>query len=89
MTRVVIQPAGNKDSRKHFVDTIENPIELIKYKELIGINFDALNRISKDGRVALWGVTPGKNGANESKYKKLSEGDIVFFTRDKIGRAHV
>ncbi len=82
MTRVVIQPAGNKDSRKHFVDTIENPVELAKYKDLIGINFEALNRLSKDGKIALWGVTSGKNGSNESKYRKLSEGDIVFFTRD-------
>jgi hypothetical protein len=23
MTRVIIQPASNKDSRKHFVDTVE------------------------------------------------------------------
>jgi len=82
MTRVVIQPAGNKDSRKHFVDTIENPVELAKYKDLIGMNFEALNRLSKDGKIALWGVTSGKNGSNESKYRKLSEGDIVFFTRD-------
>jgi hypothetical protein len=82
MTRVVIQPAGNKDSRKHFVDTIQNPVELAKYKDLIGMNFEALNRLSKDGKIALWGVTSGKNGSNESKYRKLSEGDIVFFTRD-------
>ncbi len=82
MTRVVIQPAGNKDSRKHFVDTIVNPVDLTLYRDLIGIHFEPLNRIAKDGKVALWGVTPGKNGANESKYKKLSEGDLVFFTRD-------
>jgi hypothetical protein len=82
MTRVAIQPAGNKDSRKQFVDTIENPVDLQQYKDLLGIQFEPLNRISKDGKVALWGVTPGKNGSNESKYKKLNVGDLVFFTRD-------
>jgi hypothetical protein len=83
VTKVAIQPAGNKDSRRHFVDTIENPVELTRYRDLLGRHFEPLNRISKDGKIALWGVTPGKNGVNESKYKKLSTGDLVFFTRDK------
>lgn len=78
--RVIIQPAANEDSRKHFEDTVENPVDLILHKELLGINYEPLFAISKIGKIALWGVTPGKNGANESKYKKLSIGDVVFFT---------
>lgn len=82
MSRVVIQPAGNKDSRKHFVDTIENQVDLQKHKYLLGVHYEPLKKVSKDGKVALWGVTPGKNGSNESKYRKISIGDLVFFTRD-------
>ncbi len=83
MTRVIIAPASNADSRKHFVDTIENPVKIAKYKEFFGSEYATLDRLSNNGKIALWGVTPGKNGSNEGKYNKLSIGDMVFFTRDK------
>ena len=83
MTRVIIQPAGNKDSRKHFVDTVENPVDLNQFKNQTGSEYEKLLEISDQGKLRLWGVTPGKNGSNISKYKKLSVGDYVYFTRDK------
>lgn len=82
MTRVIIQPASNKDSRKHFVDTVENPVDLSVHRELIGPEYERLMSLSEDGKIAMWGVTPGKNGANLSKFKKIEVGDFVFFTRD-------
>ena len=82
MTRVVIQPAGNKDSRKHFVDTIENPVDLSLHRASAGSDFARLMELSDDGKIAMWGVTPGKNGANQSKFNKIEIGDFVFFTRD-------
>ena len=82
MTRVIIQPASNKDSRKHFVDTIENPVNLLLHKSSAGSDFSKLMELSENGKVAMWGVTPGKNGANLSKFKKIEVGDFVFFTRD-------
>ncbi len=83
MTQVVIQPASNKHSRNHFVDTVENPVEINKFKQLIGADFESLLLLSTKGKVPLWGVTPGKNGANLSKYGRLRVGDVVFFTRAK------
>lgn len=82
MTRVVIQPAGNKFGRKHFVDTIENPVEISRHRELLGKDFYSLNELADEGKLAFWGVTPGKNKVNVNKFKKLSTGDVVFFTRD-------
>jgi len=82
MTRVIIQPASNKDSRKHFVDTVENPVDLSLHQSSAGSDFDTLMQLSENGKVAMWGVTPGKNGANLSKFKKIEVGDFVFFTRD-------
>jgi hypothetical protein len=83
MPRVVIQPAGNKESRKHFTETVENPVDLNLLKNNSGSEYEKLIKVSEKGKIALWGVTPGKNGANISKYRKLSVGDMVFFTRDK------
>jgi hypothetical protein len=82
MTRVIIQPASNKDSRKHFIDTVENPVDLLLHQSSAGSDFDKLIQLSDNGKVAMWGVTPGKNGANLSKFKKIEVGDFVFFTRD-------
>ena len=78
MTRVIIQPASNKDSRKHFVDTVENPVDLSLHQPSAGSDFDKLMQLSENGKVAMWGVTPGKNGANLSKFKKIEVGDFVL-----------
>ena len=82
MTRVIIQPASNKESRKHFVDTVENPVDLLLHQSSAGSDFAKLMELSENGKVAMWGVTPGKNGANLSKFNKIEIGDFVFFTRD-------
>lgn len=82
MPRVIIQPASNKDSRKHFVDTVENPVDLGLHQASAGSDLSRLMELSENGKVAMWGVTPGKNGANLSKFKKIEVGDYVFFTRD-------
>jgi hypothetical protein len=84
---VAIQPAGSPASRKHYLDTVENLVKISLYEELIGTDLVSLQKISKNGATALWGVTPGKNNANVSKYKKMSVGDIVIFTRDKTAFA--
>lgn len=80
---VVIQPAGNPASREHYLDTVESLVNISQYQELIGNTFLDLQRVSKNGKTALWGVTPGTNDANVSKYKKLVPGDLVIFTREK------
>ena len=78
MTRVIIQPASNKDSRKHFVDTVENPVDLLLHQPSAGSDFAKLMELSENGKVAMWGVTPGKNGANLSKFNKIEIGDFVI-----------
>ena len=78
---VAIQPAGNEFSRKHYQDTVENLVDLEKYKGILGADSDDLYSIAEAGRIALWGITPGSNGVNISKYQKLEPGDTVLFTR--------
>ena len=68
---VVIQPAGSPASREHYIDTVESLVNISLYQDLIGSTFFDLKRVSKNGKTALWGVTPGTNDVNVSKYKKL------------------
>lgn len=82
MAKVIIQPASNKESRKHFLETVENPVDLSVHRKLIGPEYERLMSLSENGKIAMWGVTPGKNGANISKFNKIEVGDFVFFTRD-------
>lgn len=79
---LLIQPAGNRDSRIHYRDTIENPVPFDKHKDLLGDDFQGLLRHFPHGAAPMWGVTPGKNNVNVSKYNKISVGDLVVFTRD-------
>lgn len=88
MTKVVIQPASSSASRQHFLDTVQTPVKLEEYKNYIGKDFQSLVELSDDGSLAFWGVTPGHNGANISKYQKIRVGDIVIFTRDSWVFAH-
>ena len=67
---VAIQPAGNEFSRKHYQDTVENPVDLKQYEKVLGSDAKDLFSISEAGKIALWGVTPGTNGVNISKFQK-------------------
>jgi len=78
---VAIQPAGNEFGRQHYVDTVENLVDLNKFSDFLGDDKEDLFAISDNGKIALWGVTPGTNGVNVSKYDKLEPGDTVLFTR--------
>ena len=80
---VAIQPAGNSASIKHYKDTVENLVQISQYEELIGTDLASLQKVSKNGATAMWGVTPGTNNANVSKYNKLAVGDLVIFTKNK------
>jgi len=85
MTLVVLQPAGNKDAREHYVDTIENPVTLDSIKDhLTAEEFDDLSNRFPKGFVFFWGVTPGKNNANVGKWEKITEGDVVLFASEKF-----
>ncbi|MEH0861974.1 hypothetical protein [Halobacteriovorax sp. DPLXC-1] len=78
--KVVLQPCGNKDSRQHYVDTIENKVKLADHDELRAL---VEAELFPSGEAAVWGVTPGKNNTNVSKYNKASTGDVVLFFKNK------
>lgn len=78
-----IQPAGSPASRKHYQDTIERPVDLAANADVLAGDGDLLMRTLGVTAVPMWGVTPGTRSVNETKYRRLSVGDIVVFTRKK------
>lgn len=81
---VAIQPAGSPESRTHYADTVARPVDVALHAQLLEDEQRAnLLSVATDGRIALWGVTPGKGGVNSRKYQRLRVGDLVLFTRDK------
>lgn len=80
MTQVVLQPSANKDSREHYQDTIENPVDLRVHRDLLGeATFKHLASLFPTGVAAMWGVTPGLNGANQRKWERMELGASVLF----------
>lgn len=82
MTSVVLQPAGNAASRKHYADTIENPVILSDMEQYLDEpDQRILESIYPSKVVPTWGVTPGKTGQNQKKWNRLEVGDITLFAR--------
>lgn len=81
MNKVILQPSSNKDSRKHYVDTIENPVSIELLKEYLSEEvITQLKDFYPDGTVPTWGVTPGKNNVNVRKWGRIETGDVTFFS---------
>src|SRR5215211_634826 len=79
---IVLQPAGGPQSRTNYLDTIENPVDLASYAEILGADYAPLAALYPQGRAPLWGVTPGVGDANVPKYNRMEVGDTVLFARD-------
>jgi hypothetical protein len=80
--QVVLQPAGQAAATIHYQDTIATPVSLSRLKShLKPADFDDLLRIYPGGLAPVWGVTPGKEGQNEKRWKRMNVGDVVFFAK--------
>lgn len=82
MNQIILQPAGDSDANIHFIDTIKNPVEVSRIAKFVSV--DVLQKLKdqhKDGKVATWGVTPGKNDVNRKKWERVLPGDIALFSR--------
>ena len=82
MSKVILQPAGNQDAREHYVDTIKNAVAISRISEFVdGDELQNLKNIYSD-EAYVWGVTPGNNFVNRTKWKRIDEGDVALFSRD-------
>jgi hypothetical protein len=81
--QIVLQPTSNKDSRRHYADTVDAPVPLERVREVLGASVtEELRASGAGGSVAIWGVTPGVGGVNERKWQRLRRGACALFCRD-------
>ena len=81
MSKVILQPSGNKDAREHYVDTIQNSVNLKSIKPHISnTEYNVLQEIYPSGECKVWGVTPG--GHNITSWNKIERGDVTLFSKE-------
>lgn len=81
---IFVQPCrlSKRVVREHYERTLEQRVRLDEISELIGDDTHAaLQGVSQNGGVYLWGVVPGRN--NDSEFEKLRAGDTGLLTGDK------
>lgn len=81
MAKVILQPAGGPDARRHYEDTIAKNVPLaalVKFVRPQELN-DLKKIYGKDGG-PVWGVVAG---INRTKWMRIEPGDIVLFTGQK------
>ncbi|MFD6336444.1 hypothetical protein [Streptomyces sp. NPDC060131] len=85
VTRLLVSPAfGSAESRRHWRDTLDQPVPFTEpqYAEpLTDDQLDRLKELHPDGQARFWGATSGHDG----KMARVSTGDVVLFT----GKNHV
>lgn len=85
ISKIILQPAGNKDAFDHFIGTIKNPVNVNRIKSfLTSTQNEELNDIF-EGRttISVWGVTPGNGAANVKKWERIEPGDVTLFSRER------
>jgi len=85
LSRVILQPTGNRDAREHYVDTLIRPVDLLRIKPFVSnAEFNHLIQLYPSGLVPTWGVTAGVNNVNANKWKKIKPADVTFFSANKV-----
>lgn len=80
MNNVILQPCSSKGAAKHYVDTVQRLVPLTTILSLLeSLHAAALSQIYPSGECAVWGLTPGKNEVNKSKWERIKEGDVTVF----------
>lgn len=88
MAQLIIQPAGNRNAREHYVNTVLHPVPLEQIRPHVATEvMDRLNTLYRGSSVPTWGFTPGTNGSNIPKWKRIESGDIALFLQDKAAFA--
>ncbi len=81
MAKLILQPAGNKDGREHYVDTIQNMVDTSIIKAFQPNLASEIDRLYPNGKAPVWGVTPGKNNVNKNKWDRIGRGDVTVFSK--------
>lgn len=85
MSRVILQPTGNKDAREHYIDTLVRPVDILRIKPFVSQEeFNHLKELYPNGLVPTWGVTAGVKNVNANKWGNIQPADVTFFSANKV-----
>jgi len=86
LNKIILQRIDNYEAFQYYIDTIKNPVDVNKISKYASQDQNRLlTEQYKSGEVHVWGVTPGSDGGNIHKWKKIGPGDItLFFGKDKV-----
>ena len=79
--KVHLLPSSNKDSRKHFVDTISKPVPTKLIKNFVGST--SITKSLTEKSYPCWGVTNGGKNKNKNYWLQMQEDDIALFYKNK------
>lgn len=81
--RVILQPIGAKDARKHYMETLVHPIDLLRIKPFISSNeYNFLKELYPNGLVPMFGISP--SFINVKRWEKIMAGDVAFFAANQM-----
>ncbi|MHA7278887.1 hypothetical protein ACX80H_03950 [Arthrobacter sp. MDT2-2] len=81
MPLVIVQPAGNREGKRNYAKTVESPISLTATQQHLSAgDQEQLAILHPSGAVPVWGTTRGERGQMESRWNRITAGDVVLFT---------
>lgn len=81
--QLILQPCGDADALEHYVGTIQNTVQISKILPHLPVSDREKVAGAFPAAVAVWGVTPGKNGTNTRKWTRMQIGDVALLYRQK------
>ncbi|MFS8189168.1 HNH endonuclease [Rossellomorea marisflavi] len=89
MSRVILQPTGNKDAREHYEDTLVRPVDIMRIKPFVSKEeYNRLEDLYPSSLIPTWGVTAGVKNVNGNKWSKVKPADVTFFSANKVLYSH-
>lgn len=83
MKNLIVVPIGSAEARTNWQKTVATPVGIDVLAEYLGQpDVDALMVQHPAGVVPIWGTTPGETGALATEWQKISDGDVIFFTKN-------
>ena len=81
--RVILQPIGAKNARKHYIETLVRPVDLLRIEPFISRNeYNCLKELYPNGLVPIFGIPPSV--INVKRWEKILAGDVAFFSANHM-----
>lgn len=89
LSNLVLFASADADSRSNYLRTVETGVDLsILGKHLSPQQTGLLRAHFGQRSIPVWGVWPGMDGRQQTKWERVNDGDLAVFSRTNGVRAH-